>query len=205
MDALLQALAGPMALEAGVFALLVVVLGIGLARPGRSSRAAGWVALLGLAALAAWSFAIQSGASALGGTFVQDDLAIFAKRLFLVSAALSVLAGLGLRAQALSRRSGEYHVALLASVLGMRVLASARELVRFFVAFELMSIPLYFLSGIQKRDERASEGALKFFLIGSISSAVILYGLSFVYGATGSTAISRFRRSPASMALLGSA
>ncbi len=53
-----------------------------------------------------------------------------------------------------------------------------------------MSIPLYFLTGFQKKDERAPEGALKFFLVGSISSAVILYGLSFVYGATGSTAMS---------------
>ena len=54
-----------------------------------------------------------------------------------------------------------------------------------FVAFELMSIPLYFLTGFQKRDDAAPEGALKFFLVGSVSSAVMLYGLSFVYGATG--------------------
>jgi NADH-quinone oxidoreductase subunit N len=206
MPALVQAMTGPMALETGLFALLVVVLGIGLARPGRSSRAAGWVALFGLAALAAASFMIPSGSSALGGTFVVDDLAVFAKRLFLVSAALSVLAGLGLKAVALSRRSSEYHVALLASLLGMLVLASARELVLFFVAFELMSIPLYFLSGFQKRDERAPEGALKFFLVGCISSAVVLYGLSFVYGATGSTAMSAIPAPLAagnSMALLG--
>src|SRR5512140_671944 len=147
MRALVETMAGPMALETGVFALLVVVLAIGLARPGRSSRAAGWVALFGLVALAAGSFMIRSGSSAFGGTFVLDDLAVFAKRLFLVSAALSVLAGLGLKAAALSRRSSEYHVALLASLLGMLVLSSARELVLFFVAFELMSIPLYFLAG----------------------------------------------------------
>src|SRR6185295_11925111 len=124
-----------------------------------------------------------SGSSALGGAFVVDDLAVFAKRLFLVSAALSVLAATGLRSASLTRRSSEYHVALLASLLGMLVLASARELIMFFVAFELMSIPLYFLTGFQKSGGRAPEGALKFFLVGSVSSAVILYGLSFVYGA----------------------
>jgi NADH-quinone oxidoreductase subunit N len=190
MDALLQAVRGPMALEAGLFALLVVVLAVGLVQTGRSSRAAGSVALLGLVALSAMAFFVEPGASALGGTFVVDDLALVAKRIFLVSATLSVLAGLGLRASAWSRRSAEYHVAILASLLGMLVLASARELILFFVAFELMSIPLYFLTGFQKSDERAPEGALKFFLIGSISSAIILYGLSFVYGATGSTAMS---------------
>ena len=206
MSTLLQTMAGPMALETGVFGLLVVVLAIGLIRPGRSSRAAGWVAFVGLAALAAGAFMMPAGSSALGGTFVVDDLAVFAKRLFLVSAALSVLAALGLRAEALSRRSSEYHVALLASLLGMLVLASARELVLFFVAFELMSIPLYFLTGFQKRDARAPEGALKFFLVGSISSAVVLYGLSFVYGATGSTAMSAIPPPLAagnSLALLG--
>ena len=78
-------------------------------------------------------------------------------------------------------------MALLASLLGMLVLASARDLVLLFVAFELMSIPLYFLTGFQKRDDGAPEGALKFFLVGSVSSAILLYGLSFVYGATGTT------------------
>src|SRR4029434_4140594 len=119
--------------------------------------------------------------------WLMRGLAVLAKRRFLVSAALSVLASLGLRAAAMSRRSTEYHVALLASLLGMSVLASARDLVLFFVAFELMSIPLYFLTGFQKGDERAPEGALKFFLVGTVSSAVLLYGFSFIFGVTGTT------------------
>ena len=72
----------------------------------------------------------------------------------------------------------------------MLVLAAARELILLFVAFELMSIPLYFLTGFQKRDEVASEGALKFFLVGTVSSAVLLYGFSFLYGVTGTTMLS---------------
>jgi NADH-quinone oxidoreductase subunit N len=78
---------------------------------------------------------------------------------------------------------------MLASLLGMLVLAGARELVLLFVAFELMSIPLYFLAGFHKRQEVAGEGALKFFLVGSVSSAVMLYGFSFLYGVTGTTAL----------------
>ena len=64
-----------------------------------------------------------------------------------------MLATLGLPGERFARRGSEYHVALLASLLGMLVLASARELVLLFVAFELMSIPLYFLTGFQKRDD----------------------------------------------------
>jgi NADH-quinone oxidoreductase subunit N len=72
----------------------------------------------------------------------------------------------------------------------MMVLASARELVLLFVAFELMSIPLFVLSGFLKRETTASEAALKFFLVGTASSAVVLFGLSFVFGVTGTTDIS---------------
>ena len=71
----------------------------------------------------------------------------------------------------------------------MCVLASARELILLFVAFELMSIPLFLLTGFLKRDAVASEAALKFFLVGTASSAVIVYGMSFIYGVTGSTTL----------------
>jgi NADH-quinone oxidoreductase subunit N len=119
-----------------------------------------------------------------------DALALFAKRLFLVSAAISVLATLALPGDRFTRRGAEYHFALLSSLLGMLVLASARDLILLFVAFELMSIPLYFLTGFQKKEDTAGEGALKFFLVGSVSSAVLLYGFSFLFGATGSTEMS---------------
>src|SRR6266511_4942691 len=79
---------------------------------------------------------------------------------------------------------------MLASLLGMFVLASARELILLFVAFELMSIPLYVISGFRKREGEAVEAALKFFLIGTVSSAFIVYGLSFVYGVARTTDLS---------------
>jgi len=142
-----------------------------------------------LLGLSAWSFLVQPAGPAFGGSFVLDPLALFAKRLFLVSASVSVLATLGMRGEPFMRRGAEYHVALTASLLGMLVLASARELVLLFVAFELMSIPLYFMSGFQKRQATSPEGALKFFLVGSVSSAILLYGFSFIFGVTGTTAI----------------
>jgi NADH-quinone oxidoreductase subunit N len=182
-------LTGPFVLEAGLGVLMFVVLVLGLFRPKVADRRAGWVTLIGLVALAGLSFVTEPGGSRFDGTFVVDPLALFAKRLFLVSAAISVLATLGLSAERFRTRGGEYHFALLASLLGMLVLSSARELILLFVAFELMSIPLYFLTGFQKGQDTAGEGAMKFFLVGTVSSAVLLYGFSFIYGATGSTSI----------------
>lgn len=178
---------GPLSLEVGLGALMLVILLLGLSRPAVADRRSGWVALAGLLALTAMSFAASPGGAWFGGSYVVDGLALFARRLFLVSAAISVLATLGLPDDRFARRGAEYHFALLSSLLGMLVLACARDLILLFVAFELMSIPLYFLTGFQKRDDAAGEGALKFFLVGSISSAIFLYGLSFLFGATGTT------------------
>lgn len=189
---------GPMALEIGLGALMLAVLLTGIFRPANPDRRSGWIALVGLLALVAASFMTTPGGALFGGIFVVDALALFAKRLFLVSAAISVLATLALPGDRFARRGAEYHFALLSSLLGMLVLASARDLILLFVAFELMSIPLYFLTGFQKKDDAAGEGALKFFLVGSVSSAVFLYGLSFVFGATGSTDMSAIAAAMAS-------
>ncbi len=173
-------------LEGGLAVLAVVVLLAGLFRRGTGATS-GWLTLSGLTALTVASFVAEPGAQSFGGRFVVDELALFGKRLFLASAAVSVLATIGAGGRYFAGRAAEYHFMLLASLIGMLVLASARELILLFVAFELMSIPLYVLTGFQKRDAGGAEAALKFFLVGTVSSAVILYGLSFVYGATGTT------------------
>jgi NADH-quinone oxidoreductase subunit N len=182
----------PLMTEVALFALAVIVLLMSLIRrphvPG-PGRPIGWVTLLGLLAIFVVTFFAQEGTSLLRGSFVQDGLAIFAKRLFLASAALSVLASLTVKHINFDRRAGEYHFALIISVLGMSVLASARDLVLLFVSFELMSIPLFLLTGFLRRDAVAPEAALKFFLVGTASAATIVYGMSFVYGATGSTSL----------------
>jgi NADH-quinone oxidoreductase subunit N len=176
----------PLVLELAVFALAIIVLLAGLMRAG---GAVGWIALFGVIGVFALTFAAEDGREIMDGVFVQDRLAIAAKQLFLVATALSLLASLTLRHPAFERRAGEYHFAILVSLLGMLVLASARELILLFVAFELMSIPLYMLTGFLKRDAVAPEAGLKFFLVGTVSAAVIAYGMSFIYGATGGTTL----------------
>ena len=71
---------------------------------------------------------------------------------------------------------------LLTSVLGLPAMASARDLVSIFVALETISIPTFVLAGWRKHDTKSNEAALKYFLIGVLSTAVMLYGMSFVYG-----------------------
>jgi len=178
---------GGLTLEIGLGVLIVLVFVVGLAWRGEDKRRLGVLVAIGLCVLLWMAFRVEPEAALFGGTFVQDELAIFSKRLFLLATILGVLASLSLRAVTFARRATEYYVAMLASLLGMLVLASARELILLFVAFELMSIPLYVISGFRKRDEQAVEAALKFFLIGTVSSAFIAYGLSFVYGISKTT------------------
>src|SRR5262249_38831057 len=85
---------------------------------------------------------------------------------------------------------GEYYFLLLTSVLGMVAMASARDLVSIFVALETITLPTFVLAGWRKHDEHSNEAAIKYFLIGVLSTAVMLYGMSLVYGETGSTLLS---------------
>ena len=124
--------------------------------------------------------------SVISGAMAMDDLTLFLALVFLAAAAAAVL----LSWRALAPREagqGEYYALLLTVVLGMVVLAGATNLVSLFVGFELLSIPLYVLCATELRREHSLESGLKYLIIGSLGSAVLLYGLAMLYGATGST------------------
>ncbi|HEV8676454.1 MAG TPA: NADH-quinone oxidoreductase subunit N [Methylomirabilota bacterium] len=174
-------------LELTLAGLMLFVFVLGLLWGPARRREIGAVTAAGLAGLLVLSFVLDSRGPLFGGAFVMDGLARFFKQVFLLATLLGVVGGLALPQPTFHRRAPEYHLLILASLLGMMLLASARELVLLFVAFELMSIPLYVLAGFLKREEMAVEAALKFFLVGSLSTAVLAYGLSFLYGVTGST------------------
>ena len=182
----------PYAIELGLGVLLLLVFFMTLVVRGDDRRKVGWIAALGVLAILVGSLLVPPASPVPpppDKLLVLDGLAIFAKRLFLLATFIGLLAGLSSPDPVFRRRSGEYHLLVLASLLGMCVLASARDLIVLFLAFELMSIPLYVLAGFVKRDAMAVEAALKFFLVGSVSSAVMAYGLSFVYGAAGTTSL----------------
>ncbi len=171
-------------LELTLAGLMLVVLLLGLLR---AREIVGPVTAAGLAGLLALAVSVDVRGPLWDGAYAVDGLARFLKQTFVLATLLGVTGGLALPEPAFRRRAPEYHLLLLTSLLGMLLLASARELTLLFVAFELMSIPLYVLAGFVKRDELAVEAALKFFLVGSLSTAVLAYGLSFLYGATGTT------------------
>jgi NADH-quinone oxidoreductase subunit N len=181
----------PFTLEIAIGAVMLAVFAATLAARGTDRRWIAWLATGGVLAVGIVSAFVAPTPPALFGMFAQDGLAIFAKRLFLAATFIGLLAGISRDAVACGRRAGEYHLLILASLLGMLVLSSARDLILLFVAFELMSIPLYVLAGFLKNQDESVEAALKFFLVGSVSSAVMAYGLSFVYGATRTTDLAR--------------
>lgn len=124
-----------------------------------------------------------------GGGYVVDNYALVLKGLFLLSAYVVVLLSTNYIAEG-DYWEGEYYQLVLASVLGMMVMASARDLVSIFVALELLSIPAYMLAAWRKRDLRSDEAGMKYYLMGVFASAVMLYGMSVIYGVTGTTLLS---------------
>jgi NADH-quinone oxidoreductase subunit N len=126
-------------------------------------------------------------------TFVVNDFALLFKGLFCV---------IGLLVLALSFHyfkggryyQGEYYFLMLSSLLGGLVMASSRDLISVFIAIELISIPAFIMAGLRKGDAKSNEAALKFFLFGVLSSAVMLYGMSLVYGVTQQTTLAGISR-----------
>jgi NADH-quinone oxidoreductase subunit N len=129
-----------------------------------------------------------------GGAYVVDDFALLLKALFLASGYVVLLLATNYIAEG-DYYEGEFSFLLLSSVLGMVVISSSRDLISIFVALELLSIPAYMLAGWRKRDTKSNEAALKYYLLGVLSSAVMLYGMSLIFGVTGTTVLAGIRDS----------
>jgi NADH-quinone oxidoreductase subunit N len=124
--------------------------------------------------------------SMFGGGFVVDHYALVFQGFFLAAAYITMLLSVDYIGEG-DYYQGEYYVLLLTSVLGMMVMASARDLISIFVALETISIPTFVLAGWRKHDPKSNEAAIKYYLIGVMSTAVMLYGMSLVFGLTGTT------------------
>jgi NADH-quinone oxidoreductase subunit N len=157
-------------------------------KPG-SAPVATFVALVGLGIVAAvvlW--AGQTPDTAFAGSYKVDDLTTFLHLIFVAIAALTVLFG----PDYLVPRGlpvAEFAAILVFAMMGAMVVAGSADLLVLFVGLELMVIPGYMLAGYHKRDALSTEGAIKYFLLGSFSSAIFLFGLAFVWGLAGSTRI----------------
>ena len=114
-----------------------------------------------------------------GGAYVVDDFSLVMKALFLVTGYIVVQLSTNEIAEG-DYHEGEYYVLLLASVLGMTVMASARDLISIFIALELLSIPAYMLAAWRKREFKGFEAGLKYYMMGVFASAIMLYGMSLL-------------------------
>ena len=124
--------------------------------------------------------------SMFGDAYVVDNFALLMKATFLIAGYVVLLMSTNYISEG-DYHEGEYSFLLLSSILGMVVMASSRDLITIFVALELLSIPAYLLAGWRKNDNRSNEAALKYYLLGVLSSAVMLYGMSLIFGMTGTT------------------
>lgn len=118
------------------------------------------------------------------GSYVVDDFALVMKGLFLAAGILVMFMSIAY-IEADRFYQGEYYFLLVSSILGSVVMSSARDLIILFIGLELVTGPLFLLTGWRKGDTKSNEAALKFFLLGVLSTAILLYGMSFIYGLTG--------------------
>src|SRR6185503_2247376 len=154
-------------------------------------RNVGWLTAGGLfAAMLISLFLGQPGApsTALGGMIRFDWLGFFFKQLFMFAGATTAL--LLMDNEKVGRR-GEAYLLLLASLLGMNLMASASDLIMLYLAIETTSIPLYILSGFMLGDDKSTEAGFKYLLFGTFTSTIMLYGFSLIFGFTGTTDLYR--------------
>ncbi len=119
-----------------------------------------------------------------GGSFIVDDFARFLKITALIGSAATLILSTEFLADA-SRRIFEYSILVLLSTLGMMVLISARDLISLYLGLELMSLALYVVAASNRDNVKSTEAGLKYFVLGALSSGMLLYGASLVYGFTG--------------------
>lgn len=181
-------------IPAGIVAVTGLVVLLAQAFTPRGGRApSAPLSILGLAGALAAVVVIARGpglGSTLGGTLAADGFALFFHGLILAIGIVVVLLSPSyLRATRSDR--GEYYALLMFSIVGMLGLASSLELLSVFVALEIMSIAIYAMAGLQRDRVESQEAAVKYFITGAFSSGFFLYGVALLYGASGSTTLSR--------------
>ncbi|XDZ64575.1 NADH-quinone oxidoreductase subunit NuoN [Alphaproteobacteria bacterium LSUCC0684] len=171
-------------------ALIAIILVLVAAFGGDEGRVSQIMRRLGLVTLVATGILVLSygreSSLAFGGLFLTTPFAVFMKMIVLVGAGIVLLlAKPSLKADNINKP--EFTMLVLMSVLGMMVLISSNDLMVLYMGIELQSLPLYVIAAMQRDSLRSSEAGLKYFLLGALSSGLLLYGISLIYGFTGAT------------------
>ncbi len=167
----------------------IVLMLVDLVLPRQRHHWIGWLTLVGmLVSLALTVAAFDQEGQAFGGMFVAGPFTSFVNVIVLLTGGLGVLLAMDYLRRTDMDRS-EYYFLLLFTTGGMMFMAGANDLIIVFVALELLSIPLYVLSGFRRPEVKSEEAALKYFLLGAFASGFLVYGIALVYGATGTTSL----------------
>ncbi len=177
--------------EIGLLVLLVAILAYDRTRAPEDRRRVGLLSAWGffvilLLTLGLWVFANEPGRGPIilwGGMMRHDLVSLIFRVMFLVAGMLVSLIAMDLEAL----HSGEFYALLVTSTLGFNMMASAGDLIMLFVALETASISLYVLGGYATSNQFSAEAGMKYFIYGAFASAVMLYGMSLLYGLTGAT------------------
>ncbi|MGI9349968.1 MAG: NADH-quinone oxidoreductase subunit NuoN [Rhizobiaceae bacterium] len=152
----------------------------------RSSSQVTGLSIALLVAAGIWLFATGERGEAMNGAFILDDFAWFMKLLTLLGSGLAVIMSVNYMKQE-GVTNFEYPVLVITATLGMMVMISANNLIALYLGLELQSLSLYVLASINRDSVRSTEAGLKYFVLGALSSGMLLYGASLIYGFTGHT------------------
>ena len=172
----------------------LLLLLYGAVRSDAPFRFIGYTTVLVLLAVQVMEMTIEPGGRfTFSGLFISDRYAVFMKSLVLLGSALAVLLSLDYHDQEKQERI-EYPILIIFATLGMMMMISASSLLSLYVGLELQSLCLYVLASIQRDTLRSTEAGLKYFILGALSSGLLLYGVSLIYGFTGSTEFSQLAK-----------
>ena len=188
-----HAIAPEIVLAAGICLIILVDLFVSDSKKWVTSTLTGFVMLAALVPVLTLAVSDDNVRSLFDGRYVIDEFALTLKALFLIVGYVVVLLSQN-HVEEGDYYQGEYFTLLLTSVTGMVMMASSRDLVSIFVALEMLSIPAYMLAAWRKRDRKSNEAGVKYYLLGVFASAIMLYGMSLLYGVTGSTLLSEIGR-----------
>ena len=172
--------------EIFLFIWACVVIAFDVLTKRKTESTVGYLSLVGLL-IAGIILSVTDYGRGFGSMFFNDPMALFFKIIFLGAAFMAIGSSFGITSQKIVNHRGEYFGLILFSTVGMMFLASSQELLSLYIGLELTTIPLFVLAAFYKNNKLSVEAGIKYFVVGAFSSALLIYGISFLYGMPGTT------------------